>query len=64
MSVIIVARRLVGFLGKASLIGHLGSLSAIKMEEKNNAGEAEPLRICSGRSPLQMRFFASTVTSW
>jgi hypothetical protein len=34
-----------------SLISHLGSLSVIKMEEKNNAGEAEPLRICPARSP-------------
>jgi len=36
-----------------SLISHLGSLSVIKMEEKNNAGEAEPLRICSARSPFR-----------
>jgi len=46
------------------LVSHPDSFSVIKMEEKNKAGAAEPLRICSGSLLLQMRPFASTVTSY
>jgi hypothetical protein len=41
---------LFAILSALSLV-NLGSLSVIKMEEKNKPGVAEPLRICSARCP-------------